>query len=275
MIGPVGFAETISTWTRSRRSGEPAAVAVARLEDLAERLAEPGGREPEVDEARPGDLGALDLVAARRPSPASSSASSRGGGCCARREPERDVRRVVAVLGGRSAARARPARRRARSARLEPRDGVSRQRPRAGRTAPRAPQLVGGADRDHHVADLERRVRARASCRRCRPACAARRSRRRSARGCASSRIVLPAWAQVSVTSISSNRRSGPPRRRDDVEERRDLRAQHELRHLLAGGRVRLHDAVGAREQQLRRPRPRRTRARRSAGRAARCAPRA
>ncbi len=59
--------------------GEPAAVALPRLEDLRERLAVPRSPEPEVDEARPGDLGALHELAARLACAASSSAISRGG----------------------------------------------------------------------------------------------------------------------------------------------------------------------------------------------------
>ena len=40
-------------------------------------------------------------------------------------------------------------------------------------------------------------------------------------------------------------------RRRDDVEERRHLRLDQQVRHHAAGDRVRRHDAVGARESDL------------------------
>ena len=78
-IGPVGFAETISTWTRSRRSAPPPPYAVPVLEDLGERRREPLVAEEEVDEARAGDLGALDHLERRRPPRAISAAISRGG----------------------------------------------------------------------------------------------------------------------------------------------------------------------------------------------------
>ena len=78
VIGPVGFADTISTWTRSaarpsrRRTPSPASR-IAR-----ERVDEPRVGEEEVDEARAGDLGALDLGQRLPPQSASSAASSRG-----------------------------------------------------------------------------------------------------------------------------------------------------------------------------------------------------
>ena len=74
-IGPVGLAETSSTWIRAR-ARRPASAVV--LPHLAECLEEESVSEAEVDEPRPGDLRRLDLV----PTPdraASSSASSRGG----------------------------------------------------------------------------------------------------------------------------------------------------------------------------------------------------
>ena len=97
MIGPVGFAETISTWTRSaaRAAPPPNASPSSRISPSADD--EPLVAEEEVDEARAGDLGALDRLEAggrlrdlgrdlaRRPPPRA-------------RELQRDVRRVVAVL---------------------------------------------------------------------------------------------------------------------------------------------------------------------------------
>ena len=61
-IGPVGFAETISTCTRSRPRRPAAAVALA---DLGERVEEERVADPQVDEAGAGDLGRLDLVERR------------------------------------------------------------------------------------------------------------------------------------------------------------------------------------------------------------------
>src|SRR5205823_4994440 len=80
-----------------RAPGRATAVVTAGLEDLAERVAEPCVRDPDVDEAGACDLGARDLrqrdrgirellrELARRAAPLGS-------------EPQRGVRRVVAVL---------------------------------------------------------------------------------------------------------------------------------------------------------------------------------
>ena len=111
MIGPVGFAETISTWMRSRSAAEPDAEVVPRGDDLAHAVREPRVGDPEVHESRAGGLGALgdpvlddlrgDLVGdlARRP-------------LLQPGELECDVRRVVAVLGVGRALERRPERRR-------------------------------------------------------------------------------------------------------------------------------------------------------------------
>ena len=98
VIGPVGFADTISTWTRSRSSVRARPELETRRHDLSNAVDEPGVGEPEVDEAGACPLGALrqpalhdfrgDLIRdlARRP-------------LAQARELQRDVRRVVAVLG--------------------------------------------------------------------------------------------------------------------------------------------------------------------------------
>ncbi len=57
MIGPVGFADTISTWIRSDPLGRAGAVAIACLEQLRERGLVPGGGDAQVEEAGTGDLG--------------------------------------------------------------------------------------------------------------------------------------------------------------------------------------------------------------------------
>ena len=64
VIGPVGFAETISTCTRSRGSAQPPPYSGSIS---AEQLAEEGVGHPEVQEPRPGDLGPLDLGQLERP----------------------------------------------------------------------------------------------------------------------------------------------------------------------------------------------------------------
>ncbi len=66
-----------------------------------------------------------------------------------------------------------------------------------------------------------------------------------------SSRIVFPACGQSAAISSSSKRRSGPRVRGDELEKRRDLRLQGQLRHLRPRRGVRLHDSVGACEHEL------------------------
>ncbi len=79
-----------------RRGSRAGAERVARLEDLPERVGEPGVGDVEVDEPRPGGLGRLDQAPL-------DGAGRNLGGQIARRllprrgESKRDVRRVVAV----------------------------------------------------------------------------------------------------------------------------------------------------------------------------------
>ena len=97
MSGPVGFAETISTWTRSGVSAEPPSEALAGFEDLVQRRHHPGVRHVQVHESGACRLRFVDEPARhcldrdlRREIPRCQP--PRG------RDPERDVRRVVAVL---------------------------------------------------------------------------------------------------------------------------------------------------------------------------------
>ena len=78
--------------------GLAAAVAASGPEDLRERLAVPVPAEPEVDEPRAGDLGALDLRQRRGPLRQFLRQLARGLPL-RRSELQRGVRRVVAVLG--------------------------------------------------------------------------------------------------------------------------------------------------------------------------------
>ena len=80
-----------------RRSAAPAVVG-ARAQDLGERRPEPGRRDPEVDEARSGHLGQHDLVQAGRPLRQLFGQLPRWAALQGRLL-ERDVRRVVPVLG--------------------------------------------------------------------------------------------------------------------------------------------------------------------------------
>ena len=64
--GPVGFADTISTWIRCGVAAEPAPYAAPALEDLRERVREPRVCQMKVDEPRPGDICAVDDVERRR-----------------------------------------------------------------------------------------------------------------------------------------------------------------------------------------------------------------
>ncbi len=99
MSGPVGFAETISTWMRFGSAwSKPAAVLRPGVEHVRECLAEPRGRQEQVQEPGTGDLGTLD----RRerlglPRELLRKLARRAAG--ARRRLEGDVRGVVAVLG--------------------------------------------------------------------------------------------------------------------------------------------------------------------------------
>ena len=61
VIGPVGFAETISTWMRCLAVGPGGSEARSGAEHLAQRLAVPLARQPQVHEPWAGDLGALHL----------------------------------------------------------------------------------------------------------------------------------------------------------------------------------------------------------------------
>ena len=82
------------------RVDEPAAVALARLEHLAERVHVPGRGEPEVDEPRPRDLGPLDELVRRRLLRELLRDLARRA-LPLRRELERSIRREVAVLRAR------------------------------------------------------------------------------------------------------------------------------------------------------------------------------
>ena len=73
-----------------------AAVAVAEVEDLFERILVPGRRDPEVDEARSGNLRSLDVV--QRPRELRELARDLARRARAMRgEPQGGVRRVIAV----------------------------------------------------------------------------------------------------------------------------------------------------------------------------------
>ena len=96
MIGPVGFAETISTWIRCARRRRPRAERVAGREDLPERLREPRVGDVEVDEAGRRRLRPLDETTLERRSDDLAGDVERRLPPRAR-EAERDVRRVVAV----------------------------------------------------------------------------------------------------------------------------------------------------------------------------------
>ena len=74
VTGPVGFAETISTWIASGRIGETPAVAGV---DLGERLGEERVVHPKVQESGPGDLRAR-IPGSSTTFSASSAAISRG-----------------------------------------------------------------------------------------------------------------------------------------------------------------------------------------------------
>ena len=66
MIGPVGFAETISTWTRSFAAAEPPPYSMPAASISASASRYQPRRQPEIDEAGACDLGALDLRQRRR-----------------------------------------------------------------------------------------------------------------------------------------------------------------------------------------------------------------
>ena len=274
VIGPVGLAETISTCTVSRLLGRAAAVARPGGEDLGQRLAEPRRRQPEVDEARARDLRALDLVQRRGALGELLARARAAAGAAPARAAARRWSRSRRARD-RSAARARPA------------------LPRAPTAAPR------GVRRSQRKASRRREqlLEQRAAPRVCR-----RRSSRRRRRSVASgsgvvskvpsplrsatiiapvcwrmrrSRIDLPASRHESCDLDLLEQQLGPAARRDDVEERGHLRLQDELRHLRARASSTAARPGRRRRGAASRSRPRRRRARRSAGRAARCGPRA
>ena len=232
-----------------RLLGAARAVRVPGGQDLAERRGEPLVAEEEVDEARPGDLGALDrlepALRPRRSRPRSPAAAAAAPPRAAARRSSRSRR-------------ARP--RRALELELGPRhvgergrerpDGISRQRSRRREEVFERPDLVRRADADQDVADLDRRVglgrRVEAAVRLAQgdhdrsglvaDAELADRPSRRRAR---------PAHLDLGELEV------GAGSRRHGVEERGHLWLEHEVRHHLARGRVRKHDAVRAGEDQL------------------------
>ena len=138
VTGPVGFADTISTWIRSPLDRRGGPERFSRLADLSHAVREPGVRQPEVHESGTCGLGSLRQ-------PVGDDALRELVRDLARRsllqtrELEGDVRRVVAVLGV-----AGPLERDGRACELrervgEPCDGI---RDRRARHAP----IVGGAD---------------------------------------------------------------------------------------------------------------------------------
>ena len=143
VIGPVGFAETISTWTRCpvalrRRRTRPRRRGSRRApttnhSSRRKRLTKPGpATSARSTPSRPAAAAAI------------SAASSRGGLSPRSREPQRDVRRVVAVLR-----LARPLELELRADRVGERggerpDGISRQRVSRGRRDPRAARISSG-----------------------------------------------------------------------------------------------------------------------------------
>ena len=76
--------------------GPAGPVVATGFEQLRQRVAVPGGRDPDVHEAGAGDLGPLD-VRARRDRLRDLLREVPRGLAALRRHPERDVRRVVAV----------------------------------------------------------------------------------------------------------------------------------------------------------------------------------
>ncbi len=146
---------------------ETRSVAIARVEDLAQRFPVPGRREPEVDEARAGDLGALDALQrlclgdqlfrdlARRLLALGS-------------ELERSVRRVVPVIAAR-----RPLELDAELA-LQARERLSRQRLRVARRGLRASGALRRCRRRSSRRPPRALLRDPGSCRTCRRACATR-----------------------------------------------------------------------------------------------------
>ena len=250
-IGPVGFggdhldlhALSLLAAPRSKRLG-----AARGSSPSADR--EPLVAEEEVDEARPGDLGALDHLEPggrlrdlgrdlpRRPPP-------RPG------ELQRDVRRVVAVLS-----LSRP---------LELELG-------SGRDGERGRQLPDGISRQRSRAAAKRSSSARISSGEPTPISTSPTSIGVSGSGVVSklpsafrkaitiapvswrmrsSRIVRPAAAHVSAHLDLRELEVGSGRRRHGVEEGGDLWLEHEVRHHLARGRVREHDPVRAGEGEL------------------------
>ena len=137
MIGPVGFAETSSTWMRSGVSAEPAPKRLPASTTVAS--ARPSQASSSVMLRNPGPATSIPAIPSRDAArSASSAATSRGGRLLRAREAQGDVRRVVAVLRvGRALERHGRAGELAERA-FEAQDGVGR-RPSLHRTAaPRA-----------------------------------------------------------------------------------------------------------------------------------------
>jgi len=99
------------------------------LEHLPQGLAEPGGCEPEVDEAGAGDLCALDLLQVERRGSQLLPELARGS-LAHRRELHRDIGRVVAMLGVVRPLQLDRRTGKLREPRLQARDGVSSHAPR-------------------------------------------------------------------------------------------------------------------------------------------------
>ena len=160
---------------------------------------------------------------------------------------------------GPTGARARPLRPRPRRAPASSRESAlaGNGLARTGEQLLERPQLLRGADGDQHVAlradVVRRRGRVEGPVRRA----GSRRSPHPCRGGSGGRGSSCPPDRTRFRSTISSKRRSGPVWRRDDLEKRSDLWLQHQLRHLLSCGRVRLDDPVGAGERHLRRRRPR------------------
>ena len=96
-IGPVGLAETISTWTRSRRSAEPAPKPEPASRISAERLSEPARQQERL--RKPGPATSARSTTGRAAPRRRAPPRARAAACASGARPRARVGRVVAVLG--------------------------------------------------------------------------------------------------------------------------------------------------------------------------------